>query len=275
MYRNVWKECHPSVCSITFQSNSGTRITSFTGFKVKDYLITDNILDKFSEPAEVLIRFTDEDGFSEAASIRISYAELKESIVVPVSGKDPGYLILKCDCREFESIPSLTCSRKFRFEIGHPVAVLGYQLEQDNLSLKSGIISSYFRNSDDNNYIQIDCSIRQGNAGSPVIDVESLEVIGVIGHRLAYITRSYQEMMRIINNNLKILKDAEGKFSFDEIDPVQVLMANQSQIKHIATEIFKSTNMRVGHATELCSLMDLCPDAEDFSSYEMGTSPDD
>ena len=274
MYRNVWKECHSSVCSITFLSKSGTRITSFTGFRVKDYLITDNVLDKFSEPAEVVIRFAGPDGLSEIASKSISYAGFKKLIHAPLSGRDPGYLILACDFKEFDKIPLLKGSRKFRYEIGHPVAVLGYQLEQENLSIKSGIISSCFKNSDVN-YLQVDCSIVQGNAGSPVIDMESYEVIGVIGHRLAFITRAHQEMMRIININLKMLKDAEGKFTFDDIDPVQVLMVNQSQIKHMATEFFKTTTMRVGYAAELCSLIDLCPDTEDVSSYEMEMNPDE
>ncbi len=274
MYRNVWKECHSSVCSITFLSKSGTRITSFTGFRVKDFIITDNVLEKFSEPAKVVIRFTGKDGSSEIASKRISYAELKKLIHSPTSGKDPGYLILECSFKEFAEIPALKSSKKFRYEIGHPVAILGYQLEQENLSMKNGIISSCFRNSDVN-YLQVDCSIVQGNAGSPVIDQESMEVIGVIGHKLASITRGYQEMMRIINKNLKILKDAEGRFAFDDIDPVQVLMVNQNLIKHMSTEFFKSATMRVGYAAELCSLIDLCPDTEDDSSYDMEMNPDD
>jgi hypothetical protein len=274
MYRNVWKECHSSVCSITFLRKSGTRITSFTGFRLKDYLITDNILDKFSEPAKVIISFTGPDGFSETASKRLSYADFRKLTYTPPSGKDPGYLVLKFPFKEFKKIPSLKGSRKFRFEIGHPVAVLGYQLEQKNLSIKNGIISSCFRNSDVS-YLQVDCSIVQGNAGCPVIDPESQEVIGVIGHRLAYRTRAYQEMMRIINKNLKILKEAEGKYSFDDIDPVQVLMVNQSQIKHMATDFYKTTTLRVGYAAELCSFIDVCPDAEDVSSYEVEMNPDD
>jgi len=222
----------------------------------------------------VVIRFTGPNGFSEVASKRISYADLKKIIHTPRSGRDPGYIILECNFKEFDEIPLLRGSRKFKYEIGHPVAVMGYQLEQENLSIKSGIVSSCFKNSNVN-YLQVDCSIVQGNAGSPVIDQESHEVIGVIGHRLAYIAREYQDMMRIINKNLKILKDAEGKFSFEDIDPVQVLMVNQSQIKHMATEFFKSTTMRVGYAAELCSLIDLCPDSEDDSSYDLEMNPND
>ena len=156
----------------------------------------------------------------------------------------------------------------------HPIAVLGYQLEQENLAIKSGIISSLFRHSDGFNSIQVDCTIKQGNAGSPLIDAESLEVIGVIGHRLASIARSYRALMRIINNNLQVLKEAEGKINMEEIDPIQVLIANQNQIKHMATEFFKTTNMRVGYAAELCNLADYCPDSEDISSIDIEMNSD-
>ena len=155
------------------------------------------------------------------------------------------------------------------FEIGHPIAVLGFQLEQSNLAIKEGIISSLYQEPGGLKYMQVDCSIKQGNAGSPLIDTETMEVIGVIGHRLAFIAKAYQEMMRIINNNLKLLRDAEGKFNFNEIDPIQVLIANQNQIKRLATEYYKSANMMVGYAVDLCSLVDVCTDGEDFSSVDL------
>ena len=143
------------------------------------------------------------------------------------------------------------------------------------MAIKSGIISSYFMHSDGFNTIQVDCTIKQGNAGSPLICAERLEVIGVIGHRLASIARSYKEMMRIINTNLSVLKEAEGKINMEDIDPIQVLIANQSQIKHMATEFFKTTNMRVGFAAELCNLSDYYPDQEeDISSIDMEINVD-
>ena len=160
------------------------------------------------------------------------------------------------------------CSRKFNHVVGQPVAVLGHQLEQDNLAIKSGIISSFFLNSEGFNIIQVDCSIKQGNAGSPLICAETHEVIGVIGHRLATLARSYQEMMRIINTNLKVLREAEGKINMEDIDPIQVLIVNQNQIKHMATEFFKTANLRVGFAAEICNLADSFPDQEDISTIE-------
>ena len=274
MYRKVWKNCQSSVCSIHYLSKSGTRIITFTGFKIHNFLITDDIVNRFATPEEVMICFTKSDGCTEQSSKVLRYDDFRARIIPMKSNIHPGFVIIDLDLDEFRDIPSLNCSKKINYEIGHPIAVLGYQLEQDNLAIKGGIISSFYRELDGVNYIQVDCSIRQGNAGSPLIDVETLDVIGVIGHRLAFIAKAYKETMRIINNNLRILKDVEGKFNFNDIDPVQVLIANQNQIKHLANEFFKSANLRVGFAVELCSMIDHCPEAEDVTTVDLEQNPD-
>ncbi|MBL7111676.1 MAG: trypsin-like peptidase domain-containing protein [Bacteroidales bacterium] len=269
MFRKIWKQVHPSVCSIHFMSKAGTRITTFTGFKIMNYLITDDVIDKFGIPDSVVLRFSMEDGCSERASKNFSFKDFKKKIIRPGGNAAPGYVIICLEDPEFKDIPSLRCSRKINYDIGHPIAILGYQLEQQNLAIKSGIISSFFTNSDGLKYIQIDCSIKQGNAGSPLIDLETEEVVGVIGHRLAGIARSYKELMIIFNQNLSVLNEVQGKFNYDDIDPVQVLIANQNQIKHIATEFYKTANMGVGYAVDLCSLPDYCPDNESAMDLEL------
>jgi hypothetical protein len=274
MYRKVWDRCKSSVCSIDFISNAGTKIISFTGFKVKNFLITDDIVDKFAKPAEVWLRFTETE-IPGQVIIRLSFKEFIQSRVRVSSHVNPGFIMLDIRRDEFRKIPPLLCSRRISHVIGHPVAVLGYQLDQENLAIKSGIISSTFTNNDGINTIQIDCTIKQGNAGSPLICAETLEVIGVIGHRLSSIARDFQAMMRIINTNLKVLREAEGKINMEDIDPIQVLIANQNQIKHVMREFYKTVNMRVGFAVELSSMTDYCPDyEEDISSIDTEFSVD-
>jgi len=199
----------------------------------------------------------------------MTYSAFKKRVFHPGGKIVPGYVIIRLESNEFRHIPSLKCSRKVDYEIGHPIAVLGYQLDQDNLAIKKGIISSFFTHQDGINYIQVDASIKQGNAGSPLIEAENMEVVGVIGHRLASIARSYLHLMKIFNKNLNILKEVQGKYSFDEGDPIQVLIVNQYQIKYIATEFFKSANMRVGFAVELCNLIDYCPDLDTSMDLEV------
>jgi len=273
MYRKIWKECHSSVCSIHFLSKAGTHITTFTGFRIRDYLITDDIITKFERPEKIYIKFIKEDGCTERAGKVLTYKAFKERIICLDGKKLPGYIIIRLDDKEFRKIPSLKCGRKINYEIGHPVAILGYHIDQGNLAIKGGIISSFLTLPDGLNYLQLDASIQQGNAGSPIIEAENMEVIGVICHHLASIARSYHRIMKIFNRNLDILNEVQGKYNFDDVDPVQVLIANQNQIKHIAKEFFKNTNMRVGYAVELCSLIDYCPDldsAMDFDTREDG-----
>ena len=48
-----------------------------------------------------------------------------------------------------------------------------------------------------------------------------------------------------------MLKEAEGKINFQDIDPVQVLIANQNQIKHMAQDFFKTASIMYGFALEI------------------------
>jgi hypothetical protein len=271
MYRKIWKECHSSVCSIYFLGKAGERITTLTGFRIRDYLITDDVITKVERPDKVYLKFTNEDGYTERAGKTLTYKAFSDRILSPGDNKLPGYTIIRLDDKEFRKIPSLKCGRKINFDIGHPIAILGHHSEQGNLAIKGGIISSFFTLQDGLNYIQVDCSIHQGNAGSPLIEAENMEVIGVIGHHLKAIKRSYRNIMNIFNQNIALLNEVVGKYNFDDVDPVQVLIANQSQIKHVVKEFFQSNDMKVGFAVELCNLIDYCPDLDLAIDYETKT----
>ena len=143
MYRKVWEHCKSSVCSIDFISNAGTKIISFTGFKVKNYLVTDDVIDKFEKPAEILIRFS-ESSSAGSGRIKMSYKEFLGTRVDMGNTINPGFLLFNIDKAAFRKVPALKCSCRIDNPVGHPIAVLGYQLDQDNLSIKAGIISSLF-----------------------------------------------------------------------------------------------------------------------------------
>ena len=152
MYRNVWKKCQSSVCSIHFISDAGTHITTFTGFKIKHFLITDDVIDKFEHPAEVILSFIIE-GEEEPLRMTLPYKEFLKHKVTTGAKFNPGFVLFEIPGKDFKKVPSLMCSKRLNYTIGHPIAVLGYQLEQDNLSIKSGIISSLFKHSDGFNSI--------------------------------------------------------------------------------------------------------------------------
>lgn len=247
MYRQIWRQVHQSVAQLSFYTHDKINTISLTGFKVRNYLVTDEYVRKVSHYDHVEIRFVGKDGMTAAVSKKLSKAEFEERMVVGLNDKIQNIVLVKLDDPKFKNIPSLRLCEDCHTEIGEPVATLGYKLNQPNLSIKQGILSSYY-NSCGVRYLQIDSSIKHGNAGSPVIRVETGEVIGIIGHKLTEISQSYKKLKDIMNNNIQLLKRYQGRYNMDDIDPVQVLIANQNQIKYITKEIYRTTSMGVGYA---------------------------
>jgi hypothetical protein len=54
-----------------------------------------------------------------------------------------------------------------------------------------------------------------------------------------------------MNANLEVLKQAEGKIMMQDVDPIQVLIANQNQIKHLAHEFFRNASINSGFALDI------------------------
>jgi V8-like Glu-specific endopeptidase len=270
MYKSVWNKCQKSICQLSFYSEAGIKTLSMTGFKVNDhFLVTDDYLFKVNKAVKVKLRFVNEDGYTENKSVEISLDELKQRIINSLDKEKTSFAAINIDFKEFESIPSLEMKGKDKnINIGQSIAVLGYQLDQDNLAIKTGIVSSAFEKND-LKYLQVNSSIKQGNSGSPIINIKTGEVIGIIGHKLATVTQSHKRMKQIINNNLAILKKSQGKFNVEEIDPIQVLIANQNQIKHISNEIYKTATMSNGYALDISYIQDLF---EEFIDSEVSQS---
>jgi len=247
MYRQIWRQVHQSVAQISFYTHDKINTISLTGFKVSNYLVTDDYVRKVSHYDHVEIRFVGEDGMTATVSKKLPKAKFEESMVVGLNDKIQNIVLVKLNDPKFKNIPSLRLCEDCHTEIGEPVATLGYKLNQQNLSIKQGILSSYY-NSFGVRYLQIDSSIKHGNAGSPVVRGETGEVIGIIGHKLTEISQSYKKLKDIMNNNIQLLKRYQGRYNMDDIDPVQVLIANQNQIKYITKEIYRTTSMGVGYA---------------------------
>lgn len=247
MYRQIWRQVHPSIAQLSFYTQDKINTISLTGFKVRNYLVTDEHVRNISHYDHVEIRFVGKDGMTTTVSRKLSKMEFEKRVVVGLNDKIQNIVLIKLDFPEFKSIPSLRLCEECHTEIGEPLATMGFKLNQQNLAIKQGILSSYYTN-DGIRYLQIDCSIKHGNAGSPVIRAETGEVIGIIGYKLTEISHSYKKLKDIMNNNLQLLKRYQGRYNMDDIDPVQVLIANQNQIKYITKEIYRTTSMGVGYA---------------------------
>jgi len=250
MYRKVWNKCQSAVCGINFYSSKGIRFDSVTGFKYGRYLITDEMVYKIDHACEVQIVFMEDDGCTIKASVKISEKDFRLRMVKGIKENIPGFALIDIDFPQFDEIPSLQLSNFKKLKVGSPIAIIGHQMEHNNIAIKTGIVSS-FSKQNGIKYIQFDAAMDRGNSGSPLIEVESGEVIGIVGQRLANLLDSYKKMIQIINNNLVLLKEAEGKINMIDIDPIQVLIANQNQIKHIAQEFFKTASIVYGFALDI------------------------
>jgi len=250
MYRKIWNNCQGAVCAINFYSTKGIRFDSVTGFKYGRFVITDELVYKIDKAAEVQIVFMQPDGITIRESVKITEKDFNNRIVKGIREGFPGFALIDIDFPQFDDIPSLKLSNKEFLQIASPVAVIGHQMDHNNIAIKTGIISTYCKQNGQK-YIQFDVAIERGNSGSPLIDAETGEVIGIVGHRLANLIDNYKQMISVINNNLTILKNAEGKIQFNDIDPIQVLIANQNQIKRLAQEFFKTASIMYGFALDI------------------------
>ncbi|MFP4526560.1 MAG: serine protease [Bacteroidales bacterium] len=253
MYRKIWKNASPSIALLNFYTESEIKVDSLSGFMVNNYLITAYSVKYITHYEKVEICFVDTDGLTVTAKITLSKEAFKNSLIKNTSSKNAGFSVLYADYRELRNIPSLSLSDNSTVEIGQPVVSIGYQLDQNNLSLKRGVVSSFYEQKN-KRYIQFDASVKPGNAGSPLIDAESGKVIGIIGQKLEEVTQSHKRIKDIINNNITVLKKYQGKLNIEDVDPVQVLIANQNQIKYLARELYNMTNMRAGYAVPASEL---------------------
>ena len=57
-------------------------------------------------------------------------------------------------------------------------------------------------------------------------------------------------MLEISKNNIKMLEQALGKFDVSGVDPIQVLIAWEKQIKQLFSEIYKASFSGIGIAVD-------------------------
>ena len=265
LYKNVWKECHSSVCSIRFLNGNDIEIVSLTGFKAGDYLFTHDMVNRLHKAEFVEIRFVKDDAHTTAAIERMSLHDFTERIITSYDQEITGFSTVSLADLNFKQIPSLEMAFNRHMSIGQEVAVLGYQYDNPSLTIKSGILSTLIHRNNAR-YLQFDGSIIWGNSGSPVIDPKTNEVLGIIGYKLDRRNKSYEKMIEISNSNIKSLEKAQGEFEVAGVDPIQVLIAWQKQILQLAGEVYKASGSGIGIAIDAKTIKQLLKS----SGIEMG-----
>ncbi len=251
MYSQVWEKCSASVCCLNFYNEHGVLIDTLSGFKIDKSLVTCEQAFYVKGAQKVEIRFVEADANTPKATIRVDYTEFVNDLKIGFTHNHADYAVFNIDFAEFHNIPSLSLCERWVYPIGMPIAMLGFNGAGQNLAIKTGIVSSAFSNKQGVRYIQIDSLTCYGNSGAPVIDPQTMQVVAIVSRRNTSATKSYNDMMGYISTNLEELRKLEGKFKLGDIDPIQVLIANQNQIKLLATNIYKNTSTGTSQAVML------------------------
>lgn len=251
MYAKVWESCSASVCCLNFYNGHGLLIDTLSGFKIKKSLVTCEQVFYVKDAQKVEIRFVESDGNTPKATVRLDYRELVDDLRIGIANNHADYAVFNIDFVEFEDIPSLTLCERWSYPYGMQVAMLGFNGNHQNLSIKSGMISSAFSSKQGVRYLQIDGLTSYGNSGAPVIDLQTMQVIAIVSRRNNTVAKSYQDLLGYIHTNLEELRKIEGRFMLDDIDPIQVLIASQNQIKLLVNNIYKHTASSITQAVML------------------------
>jgi len=250
MYRDTWINCHSSICSLNFLNQQGNRIGSGTGFKIGNYLVTNHHVYIAPGAANVELRFVNEDGHTTRAAKTITYLVFQQRLQIGLPETSWDYAILTLNDAEFNAIPSLTLSDSSTIRIGQRIAVLGFQFDQINLSIKQGILSSRYTRVGVK-YLQVDASVNQGNSGGPLINVDNNRVVGIVTRKHTGLTNAFDNLFQSFESNMLALQASKGVIELGGIDPIKVLIVGQNQMKSTAKEIRRSANVGIGYAYEL------------------------
>ncbi|HYW94002.1 MAG TPA: serine protease [Bacteroidales bacterium] len=264
MYREVWKKYHGAICAIEFFGSSGSRIFGLTGFRTGQKIVTDDMLYNIKGAQEVVISFYREDGMTVSSQLKMGYHELLYILPDKEDFDELGFSIIPADFPEFRQTTSLELCRNCSPNLGQEAVTLAYQREYNNMSIKSALVSSCFKNEQGLSFIQYDGTVKPGSSGGPLIDVVSGTVLGITSTKEMSVVKNYRKLTNIIENNLQLLKSEEGKWQINDIDPIQVLIANQNQIKHVAKEFFKNSTVRIGFALDIGHLIDYLEGSFEF-----------
>lgn len=255
MLTKIWKVCHGAVCSLNFLNERGVVIDTLTGFKVGKSLITSEHAFYIPKARKVEIAFVAEDANTVTAIARVPYREFVRDMRIGVMNNHADYAIFNIDIPDFEHIPGLTLSERRTISIGQQVAMLAFCGGSANLALRTGIVASLFANKEGVRYMQFDGLTCYGNSGAPLIDLETMQVIGIISRRNTPAIKAYQKLQEIIAANLEELRKVENVVRFGDMDPVQVLIANQNQLKNLVSNIYRYTSTGTSQAVMLDQIL--------------------
>lgn len=223
------------------------RVASGSGFILNGHLVTNNHVFAGPSNSVVVLRYHPNAAGAAEDLAQLPYPVFAGSLV---SGSDPGNLdfaILKIPGVDVSGLHSFKLGDAGALSIGQSVAFLGFPLEHANLVCHAGIVSSFYQ-SGPASVIQLDASVNQSNSGGPLIHPESGEVLGIITRKGTGLSRLFEQLLAVFDQNVKALESAKSVMKIAGVDPVEVAIVAQNQMKALAAEILRSSNVGIGYA---------------------------
>lgn len=242
MFVEAWKKSRSSVCMLRFYNDKGIVVDTLSGFKVNNSLITAEEAFFVKKAVTVNITFCGDTYQSTLASLEIPYKEFVSNFGIGLRGNEEGYAVFNLDLPEFENVPSLTFDEGTELPLGHELLFVGYQEGLACQTMKKVFVSSSFKNSFGRMSLVLDGNFGYGNSGGPIIDPKTGNVVGIVNRRITASSKYFERLISTVNENIKMLKKIEGRFILDDVDPIQVLVVNQNQLKLLAKNIYLHSN---------------------------------
>jgi hypothetical protein len=253
MYRSIWKTFNRSVCTLNYFNKRNILFFRSTGFRFGDFIVCGSCISEIKEDDYLSVEFFPASPAGNKVTLKLTSEHINDRSVVS-NGDLPGITILSISGVEFEKVTPILEICLNELEIGTPVAIIACSTSLDRPILKSGMISSNL-NIRGNNMILIESSFEKGNCGAPVFNAESGKLIGILADKFTASSLKYKTLKPIIDDNINRLKMASGKWTIGNIDPLQVLAANQYMIKYLAREFGLATHYCSGLAVPASRLM--------------------
>lgn len=242
MFAEAWRKSRNSVCVLRFYNEKGILADTLSGFKVNRSLVTAEDAYFVSKASKVVISFCSDSADSPMASLEIPYKEFVADFGVGLSRNEEGYAIFNIDLPDFSAVPGLQFATASEAPIGRELLYIGYQEGLPCQVMKRAFVTSSFRNSFYRLTLVLDGNFGYGNSGGPLIDPLTGTVLGIVNRRMTASAKYFERLASTINENIAMLKQIEGRFAIDNMDPIQVLIVNQNQIKFLSKNIYQHSN---------------------------------
>lgn len=239
------------IVKITFYKN-GTRVGSGSGFLCRGRLISNNhvFFGSNKEPLSgviVGIRFGDM-SLSQDDVLKIPYEQFMDKLESGSTEENFDYAIFNIES-------SVDFKTRYQFELedngeireGFKILIMGYPFGESNITSHIGYVSSLYNNGK-LDVIQLDASTNNGNSGGPVIDLETLKVVGIVTRKQTGLAEQFDELIKSFDTNLGALSRISGTMSLGGINIVDVFKVTQTQMKIISLNIKRSANSGIGYA---------------------------